>query len=139
MAAPSLLSKQEANRRIENGLAKANDIGVAANIALVDSGGHLLFFVRMDGALVGSVDLAVRKARTSALFRADSGSLGQRSQPGKALWSIENSNGGLVTFGGGIPIFNQDGYCVGAVGVSGGTVEQDEEIARSCAIEGGLS
>lgn len=139
MTAPSLLSMKEASRRIENGLAKANEIGIAVNIAFVDSGGHLLFFVRMDGALVGSVDLAVRKARTSALFRADSASLGQRSQPGKALWSIENSNGGLVTFGGGIPLFNQDGYCIAAVGVSGGSVEQDEQIARSCAIEGGLS
>jgi len=139
VASPSSLLMKEASRRIENGVAKAREIGVAVNLALVDSGGHLLFFVRMDGALVGSVDLAVRKARTSALFRTESASLGQRSQPGQALWSIENSNGGLVTFGGGIPLFDRDGYCLGAVGVSGGSVEQDEQIARSCAVEGGVS
>jgi len=129
---PSILGIDDVKQRVENGISKARALGVAANIAVVDAGGHLLYFVRMDGALLGSVDLAFRKARTSALFRTESGSLGQRSQPGGALWSIENSNGGLVTFGGGVPLLNRGGLCIGAVGVSGGSVEQDEQIARSC-------
>ncbi len=128
----SSLSMNDAGQRVENGVSKARELGVAACIAMVDSGGHLFYFVRMDGALLGSVDLALRKARTSVLFRTESGSLGHKSQPGGALWSIENSNGGLVTFGGGVPLFDRDGLCVGAIGVSGGTVEQDEQIARSC-------
>ena len=75
---------------------------------------------------------AARKAKTAVLFRAESGALGCKSQPGGPLWSIENSNDGLVTFGGGAPIFDNEHGCIGGVGVSGGSVEQDEEIARTC-------
>jgi uncharacterized protein GlcG (DUF336 family) len=85
-----------------------------------------------DGALLGSVDLAQRKAKTAVLFRAESGALGCKSRPGGPLWSIENSNDGLVTFGGGAPIFDNEHGCIGGVGVSGGSVEQDDEIAPSC-------
>jgi uncharacterized protein GlcG (DUF336 family) len=126
------LSMDGIQRRIQSGISKARELGVAVNIAVVDGGAYLLHFVRMDAALLGSIDLAVQKAKTAVLFRTDTGTLGARSQPGGPLWSIENSNGGLVTFGGGVPIFDENKNCIGAVGVSGGTIEQDEQIARSC-------
>jgi uncharacterized protein GlcG (DUF336 family) len=130
--ASAALTTDAAQHRIQRGISKAHELGVAANIALVDDGAYLLHFVRMDGALLGSVDLALRKAKTALLFRTDTATLGRKSLPGGALWSIENSNGGLAAFGGGFPIFDDDKNCIGAVGVSGGTIEQDEQIARSC-------
>ncbi len=110
------------------------NFGIAVDIAVLDGGAHLLHFARMDEAPLGSIDLAIQKAKTAVLFRADSGMLGPRAQPGGPLWSIENSNGGLVTFGGGVPIFDADRRCVGAVGVSGATIDQDEMVARCCCI-----
>lgn len=125
------LSMDDARQRVDRGILEARELGVAANIAVCDAGAYLLCFVRMDQALLGSIDLAVQKARTAALFRKESGALGSRSQPGGQLWSIEHSNGGLVVFGGGVPIFDGQRQCIGAVGVSGGSVEQDEQIARA--------
>lgn len=125
-------STNDARQRVENGVLKAWALNVMVNIALVDADGYLVHFVHMDGALLGSADLAVRKAKTSALFRTESGSLGSRSEPGGPLWSIENGDRELVTFAGGVPLFDREGHCIGAIGVSGGTVEQDRQIAYSC-------
>jgi len=87
-------------------------------IAVVDSGANLRAFVRMDDAWVGSIDIAIKKARTACFFTMGSGELGKLSQPGKPLYGIEHSNGGLITFPGGLPII-QNGELFGAIGVSG--------------------
>ncbi|NYI05300.1 GlcG/HbpS family heme-binding protein [Allostreptomyces psammosilenae] len=122
----------EAVRRTEAGLVRAREMGVPMNIAVVDSAGHLVHFARMDGALLGSVDIAVRKARTAALFRLPSATIGELSRSGGPAYDLHHSNGGLVPFGGGLPVLGADGDVVGAVGVSGGTVEQDVLVAEAC-------
>lgn len=100
------------------------------NIAVVDSGGNLKAFTRMDGAWLGSIDIAIKKARTARFFDMPTGDLGEISQPGGSLFNIEVSNGGLITFPGGIPI-RIDGTVVGAIGVSGSSVENDHAVATA--------
>jgi uncharacterized protein GlcG (DUF336 family) len=109
--------------------AKAEKQGTLLDIAVVDAGANLKAFVRMDGAFLGSIDLAIKKARTSRLFNMPTGTLGELSQPGKPLYNIEGSNGGLVTFPGGVPLKDKNGNIVGAIGVSGDSVENDHEVA----------
>jgi uncharacterized protein GlcG (DUF336 family) len=101
------------------------------NIAVVDAGNNLTAFVRQDGAWLGSIDIAQNKAYTARAFDMTSAELGAEAQPGKSLYGIEASNDGrLIVFGGGIPL--KDGEeVVGAIGVSGGTVDQDEEVAEA--------
>jgi uncharacterized protein GlcG (DUF336 family) len=85
----------------------------------------------MDDALVGSIDIAIKKARTACLFAMPTGQLGKLSQPGKPLYGIEHSNDGLITFPGGLPIVDEDGVLVGAIGASGSTVENDQAVAEA--------
>ncbi len=101
------------------------------NIAIVDAGANLTAFARMDGAWLGSIDISIRKARTARFFDMNTGDIGQLSQPGGALYNIEHSNGGLITFPGGIPIKNSKGEVIGAIGVSGSTVENDHAVAEA--------
>lgn len=110
---------------------QAAKFGVAVNIAVVDAGAHLKAFERMDGAILGSIDVAVKKARTARLFELETGDLGPLCQPGGPLASLEQTNGGLITFGGGAPVRNAAGEVVGAVGSSGTTVDQDHQIAQA--------
>ncbi|AOJ01836.1 MULTISPECIES: GlcG/HbpS family heme-binding protein [Burkholderia] len=129
------LTLERAQRIVDAGVANATRLhaaGVAVAIAVVDAGAHLVAFARMDDAFIGAIDLATRKAGTSARFRAPSASLGALSAGDGPIRTIEHSNGGLVTFGGGLPLVDAHGRCVGAVGVSGGTVDDDEAIARAC-------
>lgn len=113
--------------------AKATEIGVAMNIAIVDEGGNLKWFCRMDNAMLGCADIAIKKAKTSRLFNTSSEEIGKLSQPGGPLYNIEHANGGLITFAGGVLLKNSKGEIVGAVGVSGGTVEEDSEVAIAAA------
>ena len=108
---------------------KASEIGVPMNIAIVDGGANLKAFHRMDDAWLGSIDIAIKKAKTARYFDMETGAIGELSQPGQPLYMIEVSNGGLITFPGGVPIKSADGKIVGAIGVSGGSVEQDREVA----------
>lgn len=108
----------------------AEEGGLAMNVAVVDAGGNLKAFERMDGAWLGSIDISIRKARTARYFDMESGAIGELSQPGGPLYNIEVSNGGLISFPGGIPI-RIDGEVVGAVGVSGSTVENDRAVAQA--------
>ena len=85
----------------------------------------------MDGAWLGSIDIAIKKARTARFFDMNTGDIGQLSQPGGALYNIEHSNGGLITFPGGVPIRNGNGEVIGAIGVSGSTVENDHTVAEA--------
>ncbi len=110
---------------------KSNELGLKMNIALVDAGANLTAFARMDGAWLGSVDIAMKKARTARYFDMNTGQIGELSQPGGSLFNIEHSNGGLITFPGGIPIKGADGEVIGAIGVSGSTVENDHTVAQA--------
>jgi len=83
----------------------------------------------MDDALAGPIDVSIKKARTAALFGTDSITLGQDARPGGAIYSLEHTNGGLISFGGGVQL-SQAGRNLGAVGVAGASVEADEELAR---------
>ncbi len=112
-------------------IAKAQQIGVPMNIAIVDQGANLVCFHRMDNAWLGSVDIAIKKAKTSRFFDMDSGELGKLSQPGGPLYQIEHANQGMITFPGGVLLKDANGNIVGAIGVSGGAVEQDHEVASA--------
>jgi len=111
--------------------AKAKEIGVPMNIAVVDEGANLKAFHRMDNAWLGSIDISIKKAKTARFFDMDSGEIGKLSQPGQPLYNIEHSNGGLITFPGGVVLKNENGLVIGAIGVSGGTVDQDHEVATA--------
>ena len=100
-------------------------------IAVVDSGANLKTFLRMDDAWVGSIDIAIKKAKTAVFFGMPTGEIGKLSQPGKSLYGIEHSNEGLITFPGGLPIVDEEGVLVGAIGVSGSSVENDEKVAAA--------
>ena len=100
-------------------------------LAIVDSGGHLKTFDRMDHAYVGSIDIAIKKARTAVYFGLSTGDIGKLSQPQGPLYGIEQSNQGLISFPGGLPIINKDGVMIGAIGVSGSTIEDDHLVAYS--------
>ncbi|HJT01303.1 MAG TPA: heme-binding protein [Terriglobales bacterium] len=119
-----------ANRAINAAVRKSQKMNVKQNIAIVDRGGNLKAFARMDGAWLGSIDIAVKKARTARLFELETGDIGKMSKPNGPLYGIELSNGGLISFPGGIPLTNEDGEVVGAIGVSGGTVKEDQAVAE---------
>lgn len=121
----------QAEEAIKAAKAKAKELNLSMNICIVDSGANLVAFVRMDGAWLGSIDISTKKAKTSAWFFMNSGDLGTLSQPGGSLYNIEHSNGGLITFPGGIPINGEDGKTIGAIGVSGSTVENDNTVAKA--------
>jgi uncharacterized protein GlcG (DUF336 family) len=125
------LTLEAAERIVAAAKAKAAEINTKMDIAVVDAGGNLKTFVRMDGAWLGSIDIAQRKARTARWFDMDTGVIGKLSQPGGPLYGIEHSNGGLITFPGGVPLKNATGEVVGGIGVSGSTVENDHTVAAA--------
>lgn len=111
-------------------LLKAESLGVSVVIAVVDEGGHLVLLNRMTDAHIGSIDIAINKAFTSAAFKLETAALANLTGPGQTLYGIQETNQGrVVVFGGGIPFF-EDGKVVGAIGISGGTVAEDELIAK---------
>jgi len=110
---------------------KATDIKTKMNICVVDSGANLVAFVRNDGAWLGSVDIAIKKAKTAVYFQMDTADLSPLVQPGKPLFNIEHSNDGLITFPGGVVIKDDSGVVIGAIGVSGSTVDDDEKVAKA--------
>ena len=125
------MTQELASRMLEAAVAKSEDLGVKMNIAIVDAGANLKSFVRMDGAWLGSIDISCRKAKTARFFDMPTGDIGQLSQPGQPLYNIEHSNDGLITFPGGLPVRSAEGEVIGAVGVSGSTVEDDHVVAQS--------
>ena len=125
------LTLEVAEEIVEAAKRKAKDLKIQEDIAVVDAGGNLKAFVRMDGAWLGSIDIAIRKARTARLFDMETKKLGKMAQPGEPLYGIEESNGGLITFGGGIPLRNRENEIVGAIGASGSTVDNDVKVAEA--------
>ncbi|HOA74740.1 MAG TPA: heme-binding protein [Phycisphaerae bacterium] len=125
------LTLEQAQAVVKAAVEKAQADGLKMNVAVVDAGANLKAFARMDGAWLGSVDIAIKKARTARLFDMPTGEIGKLSQPGGSLYNIEVSNGGLITFPGGMPLKNGKGEIVGAIGVSGSTVENDHAVASA--------
>jgi uncharacterized protein GlcG (DUF336 family) len=125
------ISADQAHVAVAAAMKKAEKMDLKMNIAVVDAGGNLKAFLRMDGAWLGSIDIAIKKARTARYFDMPTGDIGQLSQPGKSLYNIEHSNGGLITFPGGVPIHAGDGTVIGAIGVSGSSVENDHTVATA--------
>jgi uncharacterized protein GlcG (DUF336 family) len=125
------VTQQSALAAIEAARKKALKLETQMCIAVVDSGANLKAFLRMDDAWVGSIDIAIKKAKTAVFFGMPTGEIGKLSQPGKPLYAIEHSNDGLITFPGGLPIVDEDGVLVGAIGVSGSTVENDHAVAQA--------
>jgi uncharacterized protein GlcG (DUF336 family) len=123
------LDLSQAQQALDAAMKKAAEIDTLMNVALVDAGGNLKAFGRMDGAWLGSIDISIKKARTARFFDMNTGDIGSSSQPGGSLYNIEVSNGGLITFPGGIPLRNGDGEVIGAIGVSGSSVENDHAVA----------
>ena len=125
------ITLQQAQAALTAALRRSEEVGVKMDIAIVDAGANLKAFARMDGAWLGSIDIAVRKARTARFFDMNTGEIGKLSQPGGSLYNIEHSNGGLITFPGGVPIRDRAGEIIGAIGVSGSSVENDHEVAQA--------
>jgi uncharacterized protein GlcG (DUF336 family) len=127
------VSLADARRIIAAGEAKAREVGQPMNIAVVDAGGNLVSHVRMDGAWIGSIDISINKAFTSRAFDITTKDLATHSQSGGQFFGIHASNGGrIVVFAGGLPL-KKGNQVVGAVGVSGGSGEQDHAVALAAA------
>jgi len=126
-----MVKLQDARRVIEAAEKKALEIGQPMNIAVVDAGGNLVAHVRMDGAWIGSIDISINKAFTSRAFDIPTKELARFSQPGKDFFGIHVSNQGrIMIFAGGIPL-KRDNSVVGAIGVSGGSGDQDQAVAEA--------
>ncbi len=123
------VTMEQALKAVEAARKKAVKIDTQMCIAIVDSGANLKAFLRMDDAWVGSIDIAIKKAKTAVFFMMPTGEIGKLSQPGKSLYGIEHSNEGLITFPGGLPIVDDEGVLIGAIGVSGTSVENDHAVA----------
>ncbi|MBC7900275.1 MAG: heme-binding protein, partial [Saprospiraceae bacterium] len=126
-----MITLADARRIIAAAEKKADEIGQPMNIAVADAGGNLVAHVRMDNAWLGSVDISIKKAWTSRAFDITTKDLGDNSQSGDQFFGIHASNNGKVMiFAGGIPL-KKDGKVVGAIGVSGGSGEQDHSVAEA--------
>ena len=118
-------------RIIEAAKQKARELKVAMNIAVVDEGNNLVAFQRMDGAWLGSINIAMNKAYTARAFNMETKTLAPLCQPGQPLYGIHASNDGrLIIFPGGIPLKDGD-LVIGAIGVSGSSVEDDQAVAAA--------
>lgn len=125
------ITLEQARGAVTAAIEKSKELGVKMDIAIVDAGANLKAFARMDDAWLGSIDIAIKKAKTARFFDMNTGEIGKLSQPGGALYNIEHSNGGLITFSGGVPLKNKAGEVIGAIGVSGSTVENDHTVAEA--------
>ena len=125
------VSLAEARMIIAAGESQAEALGVPYNLAVVDAGGNLVSHVRMDGAWLGSIDISIHKAWTARAFDMATEDLAKMAQSGKPLFGINSTNHEkVVIFAGGVPL-KRDGAVIGAVGASGGTVDQDQKVAEA--------
>jgi uncharacterized protein GlcG (DUF336 family) len=126
-----MVTLEDARRVIAAAEKKAIEIGQPMNIAVADQGGNLVAHVRMDGAWLGSIDISIKKAYTSRAFDVATRDLANHSQSGGQFFGIHASNNGkIMIFAGGIPL-RRNGKIVGAIGVSGGSGEQDHAVAEA--------
>jgi uncharacterized protein GlcG (DUF336 family) len=121
----------DARRVIAAAEKKSAEIGQPMNIAVADQGGNLVSHVRMDGAWLGSIDISIKKAYTSRAFDIATKDLATHAQSGGQFFGIHASNDGkIMIFAGGIPL-KRGGKVVGAIGVSGGSGDQDHAVAEA--------
>ncbi|WP_237275888.1 GlcG/HbpS family heme-binding protein [Tenacibaculum ovolyticum] len=125
------ITLEQAEKIIEVAKAKSLAIDTKMNIAVVDAGANLVAFARMNDAWLGSLDISIKKAKTARFFDMNTGVIGELSQPGAPLFNIESSNNGLITFPGGVPVKDANGTIIGAIGVSGSSVENDHTVAET--------
>lgn len=125
------ISDEGARKILRAAMGKARAIDCKMNIAVVDAGSNLKTFFRMEGAWMGSIDISIKKAKTARYFDMPTGEIGKLSQPGGPLFNIEHSNGGLISFPGGIPLKDKEGNIVGTIGVSGSFVENDHAVTEA--------
>src|SRR3954469_13891600 len=125
------ITLDQAHAALEAAAKKAQEINTKMDICVVDAGGNLKAFARMDGAWLGSIDIAIKKAKTARYFDMNTGDIGKLSQPGQPLYQIEVSNGGLISFPGGVPLKTPAATIIGSVGVSGSTVDNDHTVATA--------
>ena len=125
------ITHRQARALVDAAEDKAAAMGVPVCIVVLDAGGHLKAFCRMDGVFLATIDVAMRKAKTAILFEANSERVWDYCKPGGPAEGLQLTNGGLVTFAGGVPLKARDGQMLGAIGISGGTVPQDAEIAMA--------
>jgi uncharacterized protein GlcG (DUF336 family) len=125
------LTLEQGQAVLQAATAKAKEIGIAASVVVLDAAGHLKAFSRMDGVWLGSIDVAMKKAKTSVLFEMKTQDVWEVCKPSAQAHGLELTNDGLVTFAGGIPLKTPGGDLLGAIGVSGGQVSQDSEIATA--------
>lgn len=119
-----------ATRMLSAALAEAERRGVTVCVSILDAAAWPVVFRRMDGLALGCIDVCNRKARTAVLFQMDSADFAVIARPGGEAYSLEHTNGGLTSFGGGLTIRDRDGVVVGGIGVSGASTEDDIAIAR---------
>jgi uncharacterized protein GlcG (DUF336 family) len=125
------INLEQAQAVLKAAMKRAEKLRLKMNIAVVDAGANLRAFARMDGAWLGSIDISIKKAKTARFFDMDTGIVGSLSQPGGSLYAIEHSNGGLITFPGGVPLRDAKGEVVGGIGCSGSTVDNDHAVASA--------
>jgi uncharacterized protein GlcG (DUF336 family) len=125
------ITLEQAQRVVNAALARSQEKGLAMNIAVVDAGANLKAFARIDNAWLGSIDISIRKAKTARFFDMPTGEIGKLSQPGGSLYNIEHSNGGLISFPGGVPLKDASGTVIGGIGVSGSSVDNDHDGATA--------
>ncbi len=126
-----MITLADAKRVIAAAEKKAAEIEQPMNIAVSDAGGNLIAHVRMDDAWLGSIDISIKKAYTSRAFNISTKELAEHSQSGQQFFGIHASNDGkIMIFAGGIPL-KKNGKVIGAIGVSGGSGEQDHSVAEA--------
>ena len=128
---PGDLNMGQAHTAVNAAVDYAQKNGLLMNIAVVDAGGNLKAFIRMDGAYLASIDIAIRKAKTARSLNMSTLELGKAAQPGQPLYGIEVLDGTMAIFGGGELLKNKDGLIIGAIGVSGDSVENDVATAKA--------
>merc|ERR1711862_149135 len=126
-----ILTRSLAEKALAAALIESERRNLKMNVAVMDVGANLVAFTRMDDAWLGSADIAMKKARTAVFFNMPSKAIGTLSQPGGSLYNIEHSNDGLISFEGGVPVYDKQGCLIGAVGVSGDSVENDGIVAEA--------
>lgn len=127
------ISLKDAKRIVEAGERKAREMGIDFVLTVVNSEGNLVLQEKMDNALLVSIEVSKKKAYTSAVLRASTEAIAELIKPGQSLYTLQNDSK-YIMFGGGIPLFNKN-KLVAAIGVSGGSVEEDIAIANECEIE----
>ena len=125
------ITLEKARAAVTAAVEKSKKLNTKMDIAIVDGGANLKAFARMDDAWIGSIDVAIKKAKTARFFDMPTGEIGKLSQPGGPLFGIEHSNEGLISFPGGLPLKNSNGDVIGAIGVSGSSVEDDHAVAEA--------